>query len=230
MKKLLSTTIAALSIAMVSQADFSQFADATGYASVFDNNAGAAGGYLWGNGWGVSDLRADAGANAGDWTIYPNQNTFAAGDAYWDNNGDGNKWMVTTLKYEMADINTLSAEQTSASMTFDVNSYTLDSRYTVTAFVKTIDPNNGYAVSGNDSVVLADGLGTTTLSLDTSALAGHILQVGFETQGLNANPATDWGNADVSISDINVIPEPATMGLLGIFGGALAMARRRFSV
>ena len=48
MKKLLSTTIAALSIAMVSQADFSQFADATGYASVFDNNAGAAGGYLWG--------------------------------------------------------------------------------------------------------------------------------------------------------------------------------------
>ena len=43
----------------------------------------------------------------------------------------------------MAGSNVLSAEQTSASMTFDVNSYTLDSRYTVTAFVKTIDPNNG---------------------------------------------------------------------------------------
>ena len=178
---------------------------------------------------GCSDLRADAGASAGDWTIYPNQNAYAASDAYWDND-DGNKWMVTTLKYEMAGSNVLSAEQTSASMTFDVNSYTLDSRYTVTAFVKTLDPNNGYSVSGNDSVVLSDGLGETTLSLDTSALAGHILQVGFETQGINANPATDWGNADVSISDINVIPEPATMGLLGIFGGALAMARRRFSV
>ena len=232
MKKLIVTTIACVGIMMGSQADFSQFADASGYVTTFTIGAdgASAGAWQFGSDWAVGYLRADAGASAGDWTIYPNQNTYNASDAYWANGDDGNKWLVSTLKYEMAGSNALSAQQTSASMTFDVNSYTLDSRYTVTAFVKTLDPNAGYSVSANDSVVLSDGLGETTLSLDTSALAGHILQVGFETQGINANPATDWGNADVSISDINVIPEPATMGLLGIFGGALAMARRRFSV
>ena len=223
MKKLLSTTIAALSIAMVSQADFSQFADAQDMFCIYNWCSGHL--RWWRMGCLISELMLE---------LAQGLDNISKPKCLHAQMVTGQTVMVTSgwfnSKYEMAGSNALSAQQTNASMTFDVNSYTLDSRYTVTAFVKTLDPNNGYSVSANDSVVLSDGLGETTLSLDTSALAGHILQVGFETQGINANPATDWGNADVSISDINVIPEPATMGLLGIFGGALAMARRRFSV
>ena len=43
---------------------------------------------------------------------------------------------------------------------------------------------------------------------------------------LNANPATDWGSAVVEITDANVVPEPATMGLALLSGGFLYTVRR----
>ena len=65
MKKLIVTTVACFGIMMGSQADFSQFADASGYVTTFAIGAdgASAGAWQFGSDWAVGDLRADAGAS-----------------------------------------------------------------------------------------------------------------------------------------------------------------------
>lgn len=205
--------------------------EASGYMNVFDNDAGAQGGYLWGSEWGVADLKT---VTTDDLTfeLFPNINTYVdnPGDAYWRNNAgagpDGNKWLEATT---MREYGAVAAGETSATFDFSVSASDLDSRYSATAFIKTLDPNNGYAVAHNESVDITGAVGTTQLSIGTPGdelVAGHILQVGFTMNGLNANPDTDWGSVTTTMQDFQVVPEPATAGLIVIFGGFLARYRR----
>ena len=97
---------------------------------------------MWGSGWGTADLNA---TNAGGViTLSPNTNAYNADDAYWSNGADGNKFMEASYYLENPGDNLGWAGQT-LSFSGNVDSSTLDSRYTASAFIKVLDVDAGYA-------------------------------------------------------------------------------------
>ncbi|MEM9353707.1 MAG: PEP-CTERM sorting domain-containing protein [Planctomycetota bacterium] len=94
------------------------------------------------------------------------------------------------------------------------------------AFILTLDPNNGFAITNFisfDALTLSQEDWSThslTLSLADPLLNGQILQFGFQ------NRATNFDNTGVFYDNINfVVPEPASFVLLGL--GAVALPYRR---
>jgi hypothetical protein len=242
MKKIkwLVATTAVVAMTGVSTADFSQFTGPNGYMNVSDINGASdgPGASLFGSQWTVTDLKAET-TDDRTFQFFPNENTYAdnvnkadADRAYWTDSADGgvtagndgNKWMEAVLHFE----HTLVAGETEASMNFSVGAFDLDSRYSLRAFVKILDPDTGYTATHTEFVDITGIIGTTTLSVTNSALvAGDVLQFGFEMQGINANPATDWGSGTVTFESVDVIPEPATIGLITVASGMLYGIRRR---
>ena len=229
MKNKLLTAIALTAVLCMGVfADFSSFGAGEGYMNVFEINGtgDGPGAYQFGSGWGVPDVKSITSDDL-TFQLFPNINTYVdnPGDAYWRNNAgggpDGNKWMEASTFRGY----TLAAGETEASLDFDVSAFNLDGRYTLTAFIKTLDPTAGYGVSAIDSAVISGTMGTTTLSIN-SLTAGHILQVGWQMDGINANGATDWGSATSTLESVQVVPEPATAGLMAIFGGGIVLFRR----
>jgi len=232
MKNKLLATIALVGIlCMSASADFVPFGAATGYMNVFEINGtgDGAGAYQFGSGWGVPDVKT---LTSDDLTfeLFPNINTYDdnPGDAYWRNNAgagpDGNKWLEASTFREL----TLGAGETGATLDFNVSLFDLDPRYELTVFVKTLNPP-GYGVSAIDSQVISGTIGTTTLSIGgpgSELVAGDILQIGFQMAGINASGLTDWGSATATLESVDVVPEPATMGLLALSGGFMMLIRR----
>ncbi len=222
----LITLTIVVAVTGISSADFSQFTGPNGYMAVFDINGtgDGPGGGQFDSGWGVPELRADTTDNR-TFEFFPNHNTYNAADTYWSNGaGDGNKWMQASLYFE----HVLVAGETEASMNFSVGAFDLDPRYSLRAFVKILDPDTGYSATHTEFFDITGTAGTTALSVNNAAVvAGDILQFGFEMQGINANPATDWGSGTVTFESIDVIPEPATMGLIVLGSGAMMVLRRR---
>ena len=213
----------------------------TGYINVFANAAGSQGAYIFGSGWGVSDLKttisnSSAGTIIGDQLVLqPNFNTYTdslggtnADRAFWTNSSDGgatagplgNKWMNASTYSETA-----SLAVPSYTLAGTVTSNSLNtSLYTAKAFIKVLDPNNGYATVVDDSVTLPAS-GPFVVTSNLSLYQGLLLQVGFSMDGLNANPADAVSYGSVGVS-INAVPEPSTYALLA-FGGCAAVALRR---
>jgi hypothetical protein len=211
----------------------------TGYINVFANAAGSQGAYIFGSGWGVSDLKttisnSSAGTIIGDQLVLqPNFNTYTdslggtnADRAFWTNSSDGgatagplgNKWMNASTYSETA-----SLAVPSYTLAGTVTSNSLNtSLYTAKAFIKVLDPNNGYATVVDDSVTLPAS-GPFVVTSNLSLYQGLLLQVGFSMDGLNANPADAVSYGSVGVS---VVPEPSTYALLA-FGGCAAVALRR---
>ena len=186
-----------------------------GYISWFENNSGAKGGYLGGGDWGIADVKTTitaAGDNTyadGALTLQPNFNTYADNvngnadaQAFWtDGAGGGNKWLEATSKVDYAAAGVF----TDGALTFNgtVASNTLDSNYSVVAFIKTLDPNAGYATIINETVTL--GATGTKFSVSANGInQAHIVQVGFTMEGLNANP-----DNEAALGSIIVTPEAA---------------------
>jgi len=213
--------------------------DWTGYMNVFQNASGTEGGYLFGSGWGVSDLAttvvtSNPGTINGDELVLrPNFNTYTdslggtnVDRAYWTNSSDGgatpgplgNKWMNANTFVETANLAvpsyTLAGTVTSNSLN--------TSLYTAKAFIKVLDPNNGYATVLNDEVTLPAS-GPFVVTSNLSLYQGLLLQAGFSMNGLNANPADAVSYGSVGVS---IVPEPSTYALLA-FGGCAAAALRR---
>lgn len=201
----------------------------SGYMNIFDNSGGSQGGYLFGQPWGVPALQTIISTDdSNTFQLLPNHNAYAdnvggaQGDvAYWTNSpdggvtpgSDGNKFMDASSYVEYA-ANTYPGGE----LTFSVNvtSFTIDSRYTVKLFIKTLDPNAGYATTLNETVTI-DGVGVKTVQATPDA--SLIVQYGFNVVGLNANPATDWGSVVLTqqtqssqldvIKNLSVYPNPA---------------------
>lgn len=173
-----------------------------GYMNVFDNPADGTpdcgGGYCFGSGWGLGDLIATIGGSS--ITLLPNTNTYNdnPGDAYWrDNNGagpDGNKIMEANTYVEPGG----TFNNVDLTFTVETISNTLDSRYAVVAFIKTVGGTNIYK-----TVDITSG-GVFSVSATASELASGTVQYGFAVTGLNANPATNWGNIEVGPASLGI--------------------------
>ena len=190
-----------------------------GYMNVFDNPSDGTpdcgGGFCFGSGWGTADLVAsiDGSSNV---TLLPNINTYNdnPGDGYWrDNDGagpDGNKIMEANFFVEPGG----TFNGVDLTFTGEVSANTIDSRYTVVAFIKTIGGTSFTATQ------VLPASGTFTVSATGAEIASGIVQYGFTVTGLNANPADDWGSVSVSpatlstneftVSEFSVFPNPAT--------------------
>lgn len=99
---------------------------------------------------------------------------------------------------------------------------------TVEAFLVTLDPNAGFSATNTLTLDLT-GLnpleqlnGSLEIDLSDPLLEGQLLQFGFR------NTAADGTFAFIDADNLNfsVVPEPASLALLGL-GGLAALARRR---
>jgi hypothetical protein len=238
-------SLAIRGLALVLAVTTSQVASAgnwTGFMNVFFNASGTPGGYAFGSGWGVSDLKttisnSNAGTIIGDQLVLePNYNTYtdslggSNGDrAFWTNSSDGgatpgplgNKWMNANTYEETASI-----AVPSYTLSGNVTSNTLNTGlYTAKAFIKVLDPSNGYATMLDDTVILPAS-GPFVVTSDRSQYQGLLLQVGFSMDGLNANPVNAGTNGSVGVT-ITAVPEPSTWALGGIGLVVAAVLRRR---
>ena len=120
---------------------------------------------------------------------------------------------------------TIGPSNPGATWTFSFDAKRGDNIMPARAFIKTLDPNNGYALS---NFLILDMTSTPTawssysLSLPiTGPLVGQIFQIGFDTTGSNYDPSTTfYDNINLSV------PAPSGVALLGV-GGLLATRRRR---
>jgi hypothetical protein len=210
--------------------DASSSGNWSGYMAWFETDVTTKGNYSGGENWGVADLNASYTADS--FTLSPNTNAYAdnigSADpnavAYWTNGDDGNKWMVATYKLEAAGDNQAWKGQT---LTFSgtINGFTLDSRYSTVAFIKTLDVNNNWNTVQNEEVAIS-ATGDFNLSLDVLSGA-YVAQIGFTMSGINANPATDWGNVQLTNLNATAVPEPSTYALILGLASFLFLAIRR---
>ncbi len=207
-----------LSSASLSQADVAVTVDPNqtwlGFMNVFDLPVGS-GGYVFGSPWGTGDLAA--AFNGPNLRLSPNTNTYNASDPFWvQPNGAGNKWMNANMYVENPAL---------VGQTIVFSGQTLLNNfapgYTSRAFIKVLDPAQGFATILETYAPLVSGQ-NFSLSLAVPNTAGLLPQYGFVTDGANANPATvdALGGAIVG-----PIPEPSSL-LLASLAGIVFLRRR----
>ncbi len=181
--------------------------------SELPSNGGA---YVFGSSWGTSDLVATfAGPTL---TLAPNSVNDPSNFWYTPAGGPGatgNKTMDANM-YVESDDGGLGGQH--LIFTGNVLSNTLVSPYTSVAFIKDFAPDFSSSIS--TTVPLTPGV--FSVSLDTNPAAGRHVQYGFETIGPDVW-ITDVGPKGTV--QVTAVPEPATVGLLGL--SLLGVARRR---
>ena len=223
--KLIITGALAAVLCMGAQADLSVTIDSgqmtNGYMNVFNLPADG-GGFQFGGPWGIADLTATFGS-ASQVTMSPN--TIGDPDPYWYIGGGapgnpGNKIMEANLYAQVDDV--LAGQN----VTFQgvVSAVSLTSAHQAIAFIKDFAPDFS---SFNESTVALDSTGAFNINLATDPGAGRHVQWGLQMTGENVW-TTDVG--PFGSVTVDAIPEPATLGLIGIFGGGLLMFRRHFKI
>ncbi len=183
-----------------------------GYMNVFDLPMGS-GPYLWSSPWAPADLLAVFTGNI--LKLGPNTNVYNPNAPYWVNpDGSGAKWMNANFYVE---------DTTLVGQTISFSGYTLLNSlvagYTSQAFIKVLDPAQGWAIVTQAYAPLVTGQPfNVTLTVDNTP--GLVPQYGFMTDGADANPATV---GLLGFALVGPIPEPASLLLLGL--GALLRRR-----
>ncbi len=203
MKKSMLLILFVIGFAQISKAQVNITVDTgmnwVGYMNVFDS-VGA--NYIFGQAWGVPDLKTVVDPGNGSMQLKPNYNNYAAADPFWANGAIGNKVCEATTYIE--DLALLGNTVNFAGF---VDSFDIDPGYTVHAFVKVLDANNGYATVLFDYDTLS-ATGTFATSLVVPNTAGFIPQYGFTVRGLNANPVDEAAFGKVLIRGNNAPAMP----------------------
>ena len=177
------------------------------------------GGYAFGFAYSVPDLRATPTATS--MTLEPNIAiwTAEATNAAWFDQGvtpqTANKYIEASSYIED---NTLAGSD--LTFTGNVSVSDLGSEYTVVAFVKALDPNNGYATVVNNTADISSTGDFTASATAAELAAGYIIQYGFAVTGPLADPAdTTLGSVvigeatagvdDNSFVNVSVYPNPS---------------------
>ncbi len=203
MKTKLFTLAAALGFTMGVVAQNSVSVDAgaawLGYANIFDP---ATGDFVFGEPWGVPDIKTVVDAGAGTLTLQPNFNTYAANptDPFWVDQTTGLGAKIFEGNSYIEDNSLAGAELTFSG---NVNSNTLDGAYDAVAFIKVFNAN--YSVLKQATVPL-NGATFEVVFTDVNPAEDAVVQYGFQIIGLNANP-----------------DDEATLGSVVVSGGALSV-------
>lgn len=172
----------------------------------------------WGSAWGLPDVRTNE--IGGYWTLQTNinGNVDNSGDPYWDPPGH---LIMEGVSYT----ETWGLAGQNVTFNFDIASNNLGGAidaagnpYVTEAFIKTLNPDAGWATIQEIYASLPVGAGTLSLLIDS--VANPVVQVGFRVMGSNDAPGSATADAAVVIT-----PEPATMLLLGL--GGLLLRRKK---
>jgi hypothetical protein len=185
------------------------------YASWFDL-PGDGGAYLDGSGWATADAKSTFDTGNNTVTLQPNFSTYDSTDAYWTHQTtfEGDKQMEISTYVEPGP----SFNGVDLTFSGSAAANTIDSDYTVSFFIKALDPNNGYADAFNGSKTYPiPSSGTFSASATAGELtAGLIVQYGFTVTGPNANPANEAALGSVVIGSVFASTESLTKEDLSI--------------
>ncbi|OUX37373.1 MAG: hypothetical protein CBE26_03500 [Kiritimatiellaceae bacterium TMED266] len=246
-KKWLITLIAVLAVVVphsfggiIYQEDFETLGagDALPYGGA-GNNAGwkwavegrnNAGDWVWGH-------YPDEAANGNIYEVEtgqagPDQGSFTL-RSYADYNADHDSadQIYTYLRHEYT-VSAADAALGTITFDFDYKNIGLVAASNSAAFVtiQVVDSISGsfaMLVSDEHEIVEANtNWGSGQISIDVAAHEGQLLQFGTRTH------TTQWGPSGIALDNVDVqsIPEPATMGLVDLAGGAIMVLRRLFGV
>lgn len=189
--------IAALTLSLGVAAQNSVSVDAggnwLGYANIFDP---ATGNYVFGEPWGIQDIKTVVDAGAGTLTLQPNFNTYAANptDPFWVDQTTGLGAKIFEGNSYIEDNSLAGAELTFSG---NVNSNTLDGAYDAVAFIKVFNAN--YSVLKQATVPLT-GATFEVVFTDVNPAEDAVVQYGFQIIGLNANPEEEAALGNVVVS------------------------------
>ena len=197
MKTKLFSMIAVLTLSLGVAAQNSVSVDAggnwLGYANIFDP---ATGNYVFGEPWGIQDIKTVVDAGAGTLTLQPNFNTYAANptDPFWVDQTTGLGAKIFEGNSYIEDNSLAGAELTFSG---NVNSNTLDGAYDAVAFIKVFNAN--YSVLKQATVPLT-GATFEVVFTDVNPAEDAVVQYGFQIIGLNANPEEEAALGNVVVS------------------------------
>ena len=197
MKTKLFSMIAAMTLSLGVAAQNSVSVDAggnwLGYANIFDP---ATGNYVFGEPWGIQDIKTVVDVGAGTLTLQPNFNTYAANptDPFWVDQTTGLGAKIFEGNSYIEDNSLAGAELTFSG---NVNSNTLDGAYDAVAFIKVF--NADFTVLKQATVPLT-GATFEVVFTDVNPAEDAVVQYGFQIIGLNANPEEEAALGNVVIS------------------------------
>jgi len=126
--------------------------------------------------------------------------TAEASNAAWFDNSSGSQTPVLNIEgNSFVENNDLAGEDLTFSGNISVDD--LDAAYTVLAFIKALDPNNGFATVVNKTFEI-NATGDFSIAATAAELAtGYIIQYGFSVTGPPADPANESALGSVVIGD-----------------------------
>jgi len=191
----------------------------TGNGNPYPSNLGA---YQFGQGWGIPDLRATFSGP----TLTLQANTIGDPASYWyqPSGGpgaignkimDANLYVETTGAFAGKTVN-FSATVLSDNLVGAVNQ--LGNGWTAVAFIKDFAPDYSSSVS----VTAPLTVGTFNISLNAINDPTRHVQYGFEVIGPDV-----WAGDPLGFNQIQIVPEPSSLALLGLGASGLVCAWRR---
>lgn len=163
-----------------------------GYANVFELPANG-GGYVFGEAWGVPDLKTVVDAGGGTLTLQPNFNVWDPNDEFWVLNGEANKVFEANTYVEDNSL-------VGSALTFvgGVVSNTISSDYDVVAFIKVF--NADFSVLKEETTAVVDGENFAVEYTNVEG-ADAVVQYGFKVTGPVADPANEGALGSVVVSE-----------------------------
>lgn len=171
-------------------------AEQFGYANVFETSANG-GGFVFGDSWGVPDLKTVVDTGANTLTLQPNYNTYGDGtDPFWVDQatGLGNKTFEGNTFVEDVSL-------AGSALTFraDVSAFSIDAGYQVVAFIKVFNADFSFLKEETTAII---GTGIVTVVYTNVEPEDTTVQYGFKVTGVNANPDDEAALGSVVVSAV----------------------------